>query len=424
MSRAFVSLYLIIVLSIILLGLVLNKFWDELNPPDAVDSAVLDLINVIEKSIENNQNHEKTILLRSLTANLNYHVEIIPIVNFSNTNITAKIAQGSIVSVSDEKNHYFYKRLRNTNDVLMLTNPSEKDRQNILYISFIVLFYAAIAGVIFLWVWPMARDLTRLGLHTQQIGKDGQQATINISTRSVLYPFAKAFNTMAKRLNEILCSQKEMTLAVSHELRTPLARMKFALAMTEEQNTSVFLQRQLSNISEDISQMEALINSFLAYAGFDQHSQQLSQCEGHMHDLVQEIISRLRSHEGNEIIINVNDETRGQVMICEWSLMQTAIQNLMHNALGYAKSTILVNIKILPDHFLIEFEDDGSGVPEDQQTRIFESFVRIYSELTNRSGFGLGLALTKRIMEWHCGHVSCTRSPLGGAKFTLRWPTP
>ena len=422
MNRAFVSLYLIIVLSIILLGLALNKFWDELSPPDAVDPAIIDLIKVIEKSIEGNKDRDKAMLLRSLNSNLNYHVELIPIVNFSKTDIAGKITQGGVVSISDEKTHYFYKILNNANDVLMLTNTLKENRQSILYISFIFIFYAAIAGVIFLWVWPMTRDLTRLAEHTRQIGKDGEQSTINISARSILYPFANTFNAMAKRLNEILRSQKEMTLAVSHELRTPLARMKFALAMTEGQNTSPFLQRQLSNINKDILEMESLINSFLAYAGFDQQSQQLNQREGHIHDLIQNIIARLQRHEDSQIIIIVNDETHSQAVVCEWSLMQTAIQNLIHNALGYAKNKIIVTVKILPKSFLIEVEDDGPGVPDDQQARIFESFVRIYSELTNRSGFGLGLALVRRIMEWHSGYVTYSRSRFGGAKFSLGWP--
>ena len=424
MNRAFVSLYLIIVLSIVLLGLVLNKFWDELSPQDAVEPAVADLISLIEKSIENNQDLDQTVFLQRFTLNLNYHVELIPITNFSKTDIAQKIAQGEIVSINDEQTHYFYKLLHNKNNVLMLKNSSKENRQNILYISFIFLFYSAIAGVIFLWVWPMARDLTRLGLHTQQIGKDGQQLTIDISTHSVLYPFAKTFNEMSKRLNEVLSSQKEMTLAVSHELRTPLARMKFALAMIEDKNIPISLQRQLSNISKDILEMEALINSFLAYAGFDQQSQQLNQREGHMHDLIKEIIFRLQGHESSQITINVKDETDGQFMICEWSLMQTAIQNLIHNALGYAEKQIFVSIKILPDYFFIEVEDDGPGVPEDQQIRIFEPFVRIYSEVTNRSGFGLGLALVKRIMEWHRGDVGYSSSRTGGAKFTLSWPRP
>ncbi len=422
MNRAFVSLYLIIVLSIVLLGLVLNKFWDELNPLVAVDPAVADLITLIEQSLEHNQNTSKKELPLAFRTDLNYHVELVSISNFSKTDIANKIKEGNIVNVSDDRTHYFYKRLENSDDVLMLTNTLEEDNRNAIYIGFILLFYAAIAGMIFLWVWPLARDLTLMGLHTQQIGKDDQPAKIDISPRSVLYPFANTFNVMAKRLNEILRSQKEMTLAVSHELRTPLARMKFALAMTEDQPMPILLQRQFSNISKDILEMESLINSFLAYAGFDHQSQQLNQCEGYIQDLIQEIIVRLLNKETDHINIEINDETNGQAISCEWSLMQTAIQNLIHNALGYANTTILVSIKIQTEHFLIEVEDDGPGVPEDQRTRIFESFVRIYSELTNRSGFGLGLALTKRIMEWHLGSVIYSSSSLGGAKFSLKWP--
>ncbi|HOY24722.1 MAG TPA: ATP-binding protein, partial [Cellvibrio sp.] len=230
------------------------------------------------------------------------------------------------------------------------------------------------------------------------------------------------FNAMATRLDELMRSQKEMTLAVSHELRTPLARMKFALAITEEQRLPAGLQRQLSSINRDILEMESLINSLLAYAAFDQQSQQLNQREGHIQSLVQDIIARLANHHEHTIQINVFDNTHGNVMRCEWSLMQTAIQNLIHNALGYANTTISVSLNITATDFIIEVEDDGPGVPADKQGRIFESFVRIYSELPNRSGFGLGLALVKRIMSWHFGGATCGSSDLGGAKFSLVWP--
>ncbi|RYY77261.1 MAG: two-component sensor histidine kinase [Gammaproteobacteria bacterium] len=424
MNRAFVSLYLIIVLSIILLGLALNKFWDELSPPADIDPAIVDVVRLIEKFVEDSPNQHNATHLNSLTENLNYQVKLVSISNFSKTDIVKKIKEGDIVSISDERTHYFYKRLKKSDDVIMLVSPAEENNRSNLYIIFIMLFYAAIAGVIFLWVWPLARDLARLGLHTQQMGKDGQQLTIDISPRSVLYPFANTFNAMAKRLNEILRSQKEMTLAISHELRTPLARMKFALAMTEGHQLPESVQSQLSNVNKDILEMESLINSFLAYAGFDQQSQQLNQREGYMHDLIQEVILRLSSAEYSHIDIEINDETDGRFITCEWSLMQTAIQNLIHNAFGYAKNKIVISIKILPEHFLIEVEDDGPGVPDEQQSRIFESFVRVYSELTNRSGFGLGLALVKRIVEWHAGQVSYSHSNLGGAKFTIRWPNP
>ncbi|RYZ99567.1 MAG: two-component sensor histidine kinase [Moraxellaceae bacterium] len=427
MNRAFVSLYLIIVLSILLLGLALNKFWDEINPPLAVDPAVIDLVTLIEKSLQKNigQNQlsqDKQEQLDIITAQFKYRAKLIAISNFSTTELAEKIKHGDLVSATDEHTNYFYKRLANTDDVLMLSYAVDVNNRSEFYLAFILLFYSAIAGVVFLWVWPLTRDLARLSQHAQQMGKDGQQTTIKLSSRSVLYPFAKVFNAMASRLDEIMRSQKEMTLAVSHELRTPLARMKFALAMTEEQNLPNNLKRQQLSINRDILEMESLINSFLAYAAFDQQSQQLNQREGHIQDLVQEIIVRLANHQDGHIHIKVHDETHGHTMVCEWSLMQTAIQNLIHNALGYAQTSICVLIKVTATDYIVEVEDDGPGVPVDQRSRIFESFVRIYSELPNRSGFGLGLALVKRIMDWHLGTVKCGSSNLGGAKFTLSWP--
>lgn len=422
MNRAFVSLYLIIVLSVVLLGLVLNKFWDEVNPPVEIEPAVVDLIALIEQSLANSADVDKPAILAKTTALLQYDVKLIPIASFSKTDIAEKIKQGETVSVNDASVSYFYKRLKNSTDILALTYTPELNSHSEFYILFIALFYIAIAGAVFLWVLPLARDLARLAQHAQQLGKDGQQNAIAISHRSVVYPFANAFNAMAKRLNQMMRTQKEMTLAVSHELRTPLARMKFALAMTEDQEVSAFLQRQLTSINRDILDMESLINSLLTYASFDQQSQQLNQRDGHIQDLIQEIIARLQSHQNTNIQININDETLGQVMTCEWSLMQTAIQNLIQNALGYAKSSIFITLKVMPQEFIIEVDDDGDGVPSEQRERIFESFVRIYCEPTNRSGFGLGLALVKRIMDWHLGSASCGQSPLGGARFALVWP--
>lgn len=421
MNRAFVSLYLIIALSILLLGAVLNKFWDEINPPQAIDPAVLDLLNIVEQALQSQEQNKKAVL-ENISTNHQFKASLISLSDFSKTSLAEEIKRGDVVTASDSHTNFFYKRIARSNDVLMLSYAIEFSKHSEVYILFIVVFYGAIAVVIFLWVWPLTRDLARLTQHAQQMGGESQQTTIAISPRSILYPFAKVFNSMAKRLDDILRSQKEMTLAVSHELRTPLARMKFALAMTEEQSPPPNLLRQMSSIKRDIVEMEALINSFLAYAAFDPQSQQLNQCEGHIQDLVQEIVGRLINHVDQNIEVEITDKTNGLAMRCEWSLMQTAIQNLIHNALGYAKSTIKVSVEVQSDNFTITVEDDGSGVAEEDRERIFESFVRIYSDLPNRSGFGLGLALVKRIMDWHLGSASCSLSGLGGAKFILKWP--
>jgi two-component system, OmpR family, sensor kinase len=258
--------------------------------------------------------------------------------------------------------------------------------------------------------------------HTQEMGAQGAPASISLSHGSMLSPFANAFNNMAARLSSIMRSQKEMTYAVSHELRTPLARMKFALAMAEGSQREPVLQRQLESLGRDVNEMEGLINSLLTYASFEQKAEPLEQREGHMEALVNEMIQRLDNPTG--IAIDICNYAPSETYTCEWALMQTALHNLLQNALGFARQNIVVTMGASEQSLWVSVEDDGPGVPEAQRDHIFESFVRLYgeSDLNRHSGFGLGLAIAKRMMAWHGGDVSCTRSAQDGAKFTIQWP--
>lgn len=425
MNRAFISLYLIVVLSIILLGLALNKFWEVIDPTSEKDAAIIDLIILIENSqkLNPNNNGGDKLFNEWLSLAVNNSITTMRLEDFSNTKILTKIKNGEIINASNDIYTVFYKRLNNSDNILVISSKNKSHQRSPLYIGSLILFYVAIAIIIFLWVWPVSRDLLKLTRHTHKLGKNGASQHIDISPRSVLFPFAKSFNTMALRLSEVIASQKEMTYAISHELRTPLARMKFALAMAEEQIVQPQLQKQFFSIRQDITDMESLINALLTYASFEQQAQPLNQRAGRIQDLLQEIISRMAIHKKPTLHIAVIDETEGELYLCEWALMQTAVQNILNNAIDFAQHKIIIRVKIASHNFQLHIEDDGQGVPEDQRERIFESFVRLYAEPKERSGFGLGLAIVRRIMQWHHGSIECTVSTLGGACFTLTWPS-
>ena len=422
MNRAFISLYVIIVLSIVLLGLALNKFWDFVDPAVENNPAIEDIFTLSEAVLLHSNSADKNKKIKILSQQLHHQIKLMSIDDFAKTQIAENIKSGKIVNASNEISNQFYKRIDNSDDVLVVSYKSENYQASPVYLFFMLIFYSAIAVIIFLWVWPLSRDLARLAQHTKHIGKDGVPESINISSRSVVFPFAVAFNNMAKRLSELIASQKEMTYAVSHELRTPLARMKFGLVMMEDNPLSTPLKKQLGGVQQDVLEMEALINALLAYAGFERQSQQLHQSPGHMQDLVQSIIARLSTKDASPIDIIVNDDSKGEIFLCEWSLMQTALQNLLDNAQGFARKVVIITLTTTNSDFVLTIEDDGPGVALEQRERIFESFVRLYSEETTRSGFGLGLALVKRILGWHNGFVTCTEARSGGAKFTLSWP--
>jgi signal transduction histidine kinase len=70
----------------------------------------------------------------------------------------------------------------------------------------------------------------------------------------------------------------------------------------------------------------------------------------------------------------------------------------------------------------LRVEDDGPGIPQEQRSRVFQSFVQLNPAAGKKVGYGLGLAIVKRAIEWHGGEVRIAESTLGGALVLASWP--
>jgi signal transduction histidine kinase len=103
--------------------------------------------------------------------------------------------------------------------------------------------------------------------------------------------------------------------------------------------------------------------------------------------------------------------------------MGRAIGNLVQNALRCAHRRIHVCLERCDREAVIHVDDDGPGIPEKDRERIFEPFTRLDSSRSRISGgHGLGLAIVRQIAGWHRGSVTVLDSPMGGARFSIRWP--
>lgn len=435
MNRAFISLYFFIVASVVLIGWGLNQFWETLAPEQEATAEIHALFKIIEKNLLKQQPQTDagyTPQVQQLSDEMQLKLEILPFDDVARSAAMQELRAGKILAVRSDQELIWYKRLGNMDQVLILSVPQTDDRESPLYDLLLIAFYLAIALVIYLWVWPLSRDSKKLEIQTRNLGKDGVPQTLDISPTSTLYPLARAFNHMAQRLRELIASHREMTNAVSHELRTPLARMKFALAMIDEEKLKEKDRRQLRSLELDIAEMESLISSLLMYAGFEQKTQSLEFTPGHMHDLLDEIQLRFARHNQRNLQLSVTDASSNALIHCEWKLIETVLQNLINNAARYAQTRINVEIQQTEFEYLIAVEDDGPGIPAEKRERVFESFVRLYhedesaSEKSNGSatgGFGLGLAIVKRIMQWHKGRAEFVEPQhLGGARAQVRWP--
>jgi signal transduction histidine kinase len=437
MNRAFISLYFFIVASVVLIGWGLNQFWESIAPAQEPTAEIHALFTLIEDDVLTQQPQSDagyTQAAQQLSKQLNLPLELLPLDDLAQSAAMHDLHAGKILAASSNGDIIWYKRLAHTDHVIMLSIPISDESESPFYRVLLIVFYLAIALAIYLWVWPLSRDSKKLESQTRTLGKDGVPETLEISPTSTLYPLAQAFNHMAQRLRELIASHREMTNAVSHELRTPLARMKFALAMVEEENLTDKDRRQLRSVEQDIAEMESLISALLAYAGFEQKTQQLKQTSGHMRDLLEELQLRFarNSPRQHHVELEICDTTDNAEFICEWKLIETVLQNFINNAARYAKARIRIELMQTQSEFIIAVEDDGAGIPKDKRERVFESFVRLYHEDQDENtagsatgGFGLGLAIVKRIMQWHQGSAQFVEPKmLGGARAEIRWPKP
>jgi len=391
LSRAFFSLYFLIVLSIVTLGWGLDRLWEHYKPPETFSN-----------------------------------VQILQIQDFANSALLERISSGEQVAFDDEKGKsYLYQKLDGQPLVLSIEQSPPPAPWLEMILGFI--FYLAIAVAIFFWIWPLSRDLSKLEKHTQTLGTELAEPRVSLPPQSAAYSLATAFNRMADRILYLLNIQKEMTNAVSHELRTPLARMKFALEMAADSKDLKQIKSRLGGIKEDITEMDELVNQLLNYASFDQSNPVLDWKRGDMQSLIQQIVQRLTVHNaanGAEIkvqiqVLNLGCQTRFN---CDWHLMERAVLNLVQNGLRHSRTSLNIALDKLDHHFVITVDDDGVGIPEASRKEVFESFVRLRNSTEGQtSGFGLGLTIVRRIMQWHHGEVTASESPLGGARFTLKW---
>lgn len=416
MNRTFLSLYLLIALGIALAGWGLDKLWQHFSPPPAMTTAQQDLVLFIESAVINQTTTQ-------IPRHLQTQITFLTLEDFAHSSLRDALADGETVTLHDRKGELqIYKLARDNHTIIRLQQPvTMAGRTSHLNTILLILFYASIGLVIYVWLWPLMRDVRKLERHTQHVGQNQLPEPVSVLPGSAVTHLATAFNKMAERIRELLASHKEMTYAVSHELRTPLARMKFALAMLKSDSTSA---QHTASLAQDIEEMEALITQLLTYAGYEQESGPLTQKDGDMAFFVQELITRAKqSNPNRDVQVDLVCDQANAHMQCDWHLMDRAIFNLIHNAFRFAHQKILVEFAQTDGEFIITVSDDGQGIIEADRERVFESFVRLNTKPNAQvRGFGLGLAIVKRVMKWHLGSASVEKASIGGAKFILRWP--
>ncbi|MCB9174002.1 MAG: HAMP domain-containing histidine kinase [Flavobacteriales bacterium] len=221
---------------------------------------------------------------------------------------------------------------------------------------------------------------------------------------------AITFNRMLEQLESAFGMQKSFVSNASHELRTPLTAITGQIEVTLMKARSQGEYKDiLKSILDDIKNLNEISNGLLDLAKASSDISAITKQKVRIDELLwsarTELLNRKKEYKiAIQFITSIDDESLLTINGNE-HLLKTAIFNLMDNACKYsADNSVSINLSVIDKLFTIEFIDNGIGIEPDELEKVFQPFYRAQNA-KNISGSGLGLPLTKKIMEIHGGQL-------------------
>jgi signal transduction histidine kinase len=225
----------------------------------------------------------------------------------------------------------------------------------------------------------------------------------------------EAFNRMVGRVKDMIRTRDQLLLDVSHELRSPLTRLKVALELVDNNDMR-------ARMAADIAEMEIMINELLELERLRDEAGLKTTPQNVVH-----ILNELaKSFHARPPGVHVTMSAAEIIADIDADRMRTVFRNLLENAVKYSlpdSRAIQVSAAQNGTKVEIRIRDDGPGIPEGDIPNLFEPFFRVDRSRSKKTGgYGLGLSISKRIVEAHGGTISVENNPSRGASFVVTLP--
>ena len=236
------------------------------------------------------------------------------------------------------------------------------------------------------------------------------------------------FNSMMDELEEAFHEQSRFVADASHELKTPLTRLQLSTALVRHQTGDI---EPVKRIEKEIQRMDKMISELLLISRQQMHSQMehnLFSIDQLWDDVIKDALFEA---EQRKITCDVNISIlhpEKHMIYGNLSLLTSAIENIVRNALKYTKDRIFLTINLQKNEqdencLQIRVDDNGLGLPPEEFDKIFKPFYRVDETRTRATGgTGLGLTIVYNVVNEHHGKVWAESSNLGGLAVTIQLP--
>jgi signal transduction histidine kinase len=246
-------------------------------------------------------------------------------------------------------------------------------------------------------------------------------------SRDELTELADTFNQMLDRLEASFDAQKQFVSNISHEIRTPLAAMMAEITLAlNSGKSSPANQQTMANILDDAKKMARLSNNLLDLAKASYDVTQIHFQEVRVDETLLDASEQvMKQNPGYKVAIcygQAASENSLPALKANEYLLKVAWANLIENGCKFSSTqNVEVFIETHPGSICIRFKDQGIGIAEEEMANLFSPFHRS-AATRHLPGHGIGLSLTKKIIDLHQGSIGVTSRPGKGTVFTVTLP--
>jgi signal transduction histidine kinase len=254
----------------------------------------------------------------------------------------------------------------------------------------------------------LARPIREFAGAAERLGVDLTAPPLAVRGPQELRTTIQAFNRMQDRLQRFLEDRTQMLAAISHDLRAPLARLRLRAELVAK-------GQQQRKMFDDLDVMNAMIDSTLAFARDESRQEPRRLVD--IGVLVGDVCEDTAEAGGKVGYAG----SRGVDVPCRPTLIRRAVANLIDNAVKYGCAA-RVSIARDSDRIMIVVDDDGPGIPPEEQEKVFAPFYRLAARDPGKAGVGLGLSVARTIAREHGGDISLRNREGGGLTVRIELP--
>jgi len=272
-----------------------------------------------------------------------------------------------------------------------------------------LLSVAALCAIAAVGAWPVVRRITRrlekLQRQVDELGGGELSARVEVEGNDEVADLARSFNRAADRIEQLVSAQRNTLASASHELRSPLARIRVAVELLAADGR----EQLRDQVSRDIAELDELIDELLMASRLDAAGELVRPEPVDLLALLAEEAARIGVDASGDATVIEGDPR----------MLRRLLRNLLENAQRHGDPE---SVEATIEHragggVRIRVTDAGHGIDAAQRERIFEPFYRPPG--IRRAGVGLGLALVRRIAQYHGGDARCLARAGGGSCFEV-----